>query len=818
MTKPIAQSFYINESINGVEGVVLTKVELFFQSVSSEYGVELQIRTIEDGQPTLYKLPDASKILTTSQVYASADASVPTVFEFDTPIPLQSQTSYALVIIPVGGNPDYKIWTAELSALDVTTGTPIFTNNETGDLFLASNDRSFTPVITEDIKFNLYVANFTQSEGQAVYELDNFENIIYHSQTKAFQSKEAIYMSETDYNLARLTISSNTAAFINNETIYQSNGSANVATGKIYGANSTAILISNSAGSWSNAYQVAGATSSANAVVSLVFQDVISYSNTTVTVPFSNVFYANQMIYLATNDRFDMSVFKVTEVVDATTISIFSNAIFSDQNCLIGKVRGDNGLLFGFIDGPLVEQTEFLRNIATVGGSRANSTVNFANSTGCYIIGQQSKASAICYFTEDLVYNSVVPTYSIVESKSTGIKFSFTGVERYTYNYDASRTTLINDYETELTDKARTLMSRSNEYVSKSGNTTFRIYANLSSSSAKFSPVIGTYKRHVDFLRNVIIPESDLQGYILNLSNFNNFKNIEKLSITQNNGSFSVEGRVYFANTTILYAASNSQIGFQTGNTIYLSTNSSVNAVVTSSTKFNEIYNTLTNPAGSRYISKTVILADKQDAEDLVSYISAYRPAETNLIVYSKIVNGEDDESIKDKYWSPMIETADSKLLLSSGSNPNDFVELVYNFPTAVEIFANSVSCNTTSANITLATTDGINDYDYIYLYDETNRKFIVRQVSDVANNTTLIVNKTPTFASSNCKFGTIPGIQDATNAFIFPDNNYIVRYVSNTDVVYDGFKTFNIKIVPVSNSSHLVPRADDMRCLALQV
>lgn len=818
MTKPIAQSFYINESINGVEGVVLTKVELFFQSVSSEYGVELQIRTIEDGQPTSYKLPDASKILTTSQVYASADASVPTVFEFDTPIPLQSQTSYALVIIPVGGNPDYKIWTAELSALDVTTGTPIFTNNETGDLFLASNDRSFTPIITEDIKFNLYVANFTQSEGQAVYELDNFENIIYHSQTKAFQSKEAIYMSETDYNLARLTISSNTAAFINNETIYQSNGSANVATGKIYGANSTAILISNSAGSWSNAYQVAGATSSANAVVSLVFQDVISYSNTTVTVPFSNVFYANQMIYLATNDRFDMSVFKVTEVVDATTISIFSNAIFSDQNCLIGKVRGDNGLLFGFIDGPLVEQTEFLRNIATVGGSRANSTVNFANSTGCYIIGQQSKASAICYFTEDLVYNSVVPTYSIVESKSTGIKFSFTGVERYTYNYDASRTTLINDYETELTDKARTLMSRSNEYVSKSGNTTFRIYANLSSSSAKFSPVIGTYKRHVDFLRNVIIPESDLQGYILNLSNFNNFKNIEKLSITQNNGSFSVEGRVYFANTTILYAASNSQIGFQTGNTIYLSTNSSVNAVVTSSTKFNEIYNTLTNPAGSRYISKTVILADKQDAEDLVSYISAYRPAETNLIVYSKIVNGEDDESIKDKYWSPMIETADSKLLLSSGSNPNDFVELVYNFPTAVEIFANSVSCNTTSANITLATTDGINDYDYIYLYDETNRKFIVRQVSDVANNTTLIVDKTPTFASSNCKFGTIPGIQDATNAFIFPDNNYIVRYVSNTDVVYDGFKTFNIKIVLVSNSSHLVPRADDMRCLALQV
>lgn len=824
MAKPIAQSFYINEE--NVEGVILTKVELFFQNISSTEGVELQIRTMENGTPTSYRLPDASKILKVTDTHpnsapvirASADASIPTIFEFDTPIPLQSQTSYALVIIPVGGSPDYKVWTAELSATDVLTNTPIFNNNQTGDLFLSSNDRSFTPLISEDIKFNLYIANFTANSGTAVYELDNFESVHYYSQTKPFIRNEFIYMSESNYNFARLNITSNTAAFIDNEVIYQSNGSANVATGIVYGANSTVIRIANSVGSWSNAYGVSAVTSTANAVVSLVNQDTISYGNTTISVPFSDEFYANQTIYIGTNDRFTMDVARVTSVTNSTTIEVSSNVSFSDTDCLIGKIRGDYGSLYGYFDGPLTEKTATLiRNIAVIKSSSACSAINYANSTGCYIIGSASKSSAICYNTVNLQYNAIAPDYSTVESKSTSLAFSFTGVDA-SLVYDPAYTNITNGTELELYDASRRLMSRSNEYVDKAGNTTFRVSANLTTSNSKMSPIISDYKKHVTFLKNALVPESLLNGYYLTLSNFNNFKVIEREIVTQNNGSYSVNGTVYFANTTIAYIESNSNISFQTSNTIYVASNSAINAVVTSSTKFAEKYNDSTHPYGSRYISKTVILADQQDAEDLRCYISAYRPAKTNLLVYSKIVNNQDPDSISNKYWSRMIETPESSLLLSSGTNTDDFVELVYNFPVATEVFANSVGCNTTSANITVSTTSGINAYDYVYLFDEVNTKFIVRQVSNVANNTTLVVDKTPTFASSNCRFGVIPGIEDSTSAFVFPDNNYIVRYVSNNDVVYDGYKYFNIKIVLVSDSPNLVPRADDMRCLALQV
>ena len=49
-------------------------------------------------------------------------------------------------------------------------------------------------------------------------------------------------------------------------------------------------------------------------------------------------------------------------------------------------------------------------------------------------------------------------------------------------------------------------------------------------------------------------------------------------------------------------------------------------------------------------------------------------------------------------------------------------------------------------------------------------------------------------------------------------NNLGITRYVSNTDIVYDTYLTFAIKIVPTSNNPVIVPRCTDMRALALQV
>ena len=242
--KPIAQTFYVNEPENGVAGVHLTSIELFFKSKSPTFGVQVQIRTTDNGNPTRNVLPFADVQLPSSSVNVSDDASVATKFTFRSPVFLQAATSYSIIIIPLGSNPDYQIWTAELApgTVDVTTNTPIKTNNDTGTLFLSSNDIQFTSIQTEDIKFVLYIADFKSTSGRAVFHSANSDYAILKEKIGNFIPREKLVISNNSYDLARLTITSNTAAFINGEVIFQTNStSANIATGIIHSANTTSI-------------------------------------------------------------------------------------------------------------------------------------------------------------------------------------------------------------------------------------------------------------------------------------------------------------------------------------------------------------------------------------------------------------------------------------------------------------------------------------------------------------------------------------------------------------------------------------------------
>ena len=94
---------------------------------------------------------------------------------------------------------------------------------------------------------------------------------------------------------------------------------------------------------------------------------------------------------------------------------------------------------------------------------------------------------------------------------------------------------------------------------------------------------------------------------------------------------------------------------------------------------------------------------------------------------------------------------------------------------------------------------------------------FNVRQVVHVLNATAFTVDKTPSFVSSNATLGGIPGIEHSQSAFLYDQNNNIVRYVTSSDQVFDSYSQFAIKIVPVSDTSVIVPRASDLRVLALQ-
>ena len=144
-----------------------------------------------------------------------------------------------------------------------------------------------------------------------------------------------------------------------------------------------------------------------------------------------------------------------------------------------------------------------------------------------------------------------------------------------------------------------------------------------------------------------------------------------------------------------------------------------------------------------RYISKAVILADGQDAEDMKVYIGAYLPAGTSMYVYARLQNVADPDSFSSKVWTPLTTT---QTLVSSKTNLQDFVEFEYDLPTSL---------------------------------------------ADPGDN------------SAWRQTG---------------NTNSIVSYTSPSGVIYNSYKAFSIKIVLMSQGSHLVPRLQDVRAIALQI
>lgn len=101
--------------------------------------------------------------------------------------------------------------------------------------------------------------------------------------------------------------------------------------------------------------------------------------------------------------------------------------------------------------------------------------------------------------------------------------------------------------------------------------------------------------------------------------------------------------------------------------------------------------------AQNKYISKTITLADGQDAEDLKIYISGYQPPGTEIKVYAKIANAEDADSFDSHSW---VEMEVPTVLYSSISNKNDWIEMEFSFPDDMMTGLNGAVEYTNSAGV----------------------------------------------------------------------------------------------------------------------
>lgn len=162
---PLAQSFKIEPSLYPF-GLFTTSIAVYFKRVDQSCPVILELREMVNGFPGSNILPGGKVILPGTTASQSDNATIPTIFSFDQPVYLSPNTEFCFVLkSPSLG---YDAWCSRFGDIDVITGKVIDEQPFVGVLFKSANDSTWTPNQYEDIKFDLNMAEFDNSNTSIV--------------------------------------------------------------------------------------------------------------------------------------------------------------------------------------------------------------------------------------------------------------------------------------------------------------------------------------------------------------------------------------------------------------------------------------------------------------------------------------------------------------------------------------------------------------------------------------------------------------------------------------------------------------------------
>ena len=152
---PLAQSFLVEES----GGCFVTKVGVYFNTKDTSLPVTMQIREMVNGYPSPLVLNTVN--LDPSNVNVSSDASVETIFEFETPTYLSERREYCFAVLT--SSVEYTVWLSEMGKDDLN-GERISKQPYAGVLFKSQNASTWTTAEYQDMKFKIYRASFKTEE------------------------------------------------------------------------------------------------------------------------------------------------------------------------------------------------------------------------------------------------------------------------------------------------------------------------------------------------------------------------------------------------------------------------------------------------------------------------------------------------------------------------------------------------------------------------------------------------------------------------------------------------------------------------------
>ena len=154
---------------DSTNGMFVTKVDIFFQAKDDTLPVWVELRTVRDGYPSQDIFPFSKIVKTPAEINidAAGTANTATTFTFDSPIYVQNNQEYCVVL--ASNSAKYKVWICRLGDTEIGGTRTISSQPTLGSLFKSQNASTWEPSQYEDLKFTMYKAKYdTAASGSFV--------------------------------------------------------------------------------------------------------------------------------------------------------------------------------------------------------------------------------------------------------------------------------------------------------------------------------------------------------------------------------------------------------------------------------------------------------------------------------------------------------------------------------------------------------------------------------------------------------------------------------------------------------------------------
>ena len=152
----IAQTFLNNVG----EGCFVTSIDLFFEAKDDTLPVTVLLTETLMDIPTIKELPFSKVTKNPADVNTSTDGLTATTFTFDSPVFLEGGVMYGIAVS--SNSKDYKLYVSELGSTVLGTTRRVSDQPLVGSLFKSQDDGPAQDTPTDDLKFVLRKAKFTE--------------------------------------------------------------------------------------------------------------------------------------------------------------------------------------------------------------------------------------------------------------------------------------------------------------------------------------------------------------------------------------------------------------------------------------------------------------------------------------------------------------------------------------------------------------------------------------------------------------------------------------------------------------------------------